>query len=315
MSNAHRPDWSVGFYLPAVTVNYPGSYMKSKYNNRYTVFAAIVVIAGIIFLIVNKDPQPSTISSDNSAAARIVKAAETPVKPQSAQAVEKAEAFSNAESKARPIVAGPHKSHDPHSSLTAEKHIQVALQHKQEGRMFEAIQSLSMAIPKYSDNKDLYAVRASFYMEQGQPAAALQDLQQALMLAPDDTSLLINRAQGYRQFGQIREALADLNKAISLNPDLLAARFNRGAIYYSSGDYQLALEDFDQCIAIDPHIAGPYFNRASTKQALGDTAGAKNDLNRFIQLSDSVQWKSTAQDLLKRWEKDEASKAVEAPKS
>ena len=288
--------------------------MKSI-NNRYTVLAAFVVIAGLIFIFVKQEPQHGTNRSDNSADAATRKAVVAPDKPQLAQAVEKTETFSNAESKARPIVAGPHKSHDPHSSLTAEKHIQVALQHKQEGRMFEAIQSLSMAIPKYSDNKDLYAVRASLYMEQGQPAAALQDLQQALKLAPDDAVLLTNRAQVYRQFGQIREALTDLNKAISLNPDLLPARFNRGAIYYSSGDYQLALEDFDLCVAIDPHVAGPYFNRASTKQELGDTVGAKNDLNRFIQLSDSEQWKSTAQDLLKRWEKDEASKAVEVPKT
>ncbi|MEN8712576.1 MAG: tetratricopeptide repeat protein [Arenicellales bacterium] len=288
--------------------------MKSI-NNRYTVLAAFVVITGLIFIFVKQEPQHGTNSSDNSADATTSKAVVAPDKPQPAQAVGKTETFSNAESKTRPIVAGPHKSHDPHSSLTAEKHIQVALQHKQEGRMFEAIQSLSMAIPKYSDNKDLYAVRASLYMEQGQPAAALQDLQQALKLAPDDAVLLTNRAQVYRQFGQIREALTDLNKAISLNPDLLPARFNRGAIYYSSGDYQLALEDFDQCVAIDPHVAGPYFNRASTKQELGDTVGAKNDLNRFIQLSDSEQWKSTAQDLLKRWEKDEASKAVEVPKT
>ena len=180
--------------------------------------------------------------------------------------------------------------------------------------MFEAIQSLSMAIPKYSDNKDLYAVRASLYLEQGQPAAALQDLQMALKLDPEDPALLTNRAQVYRQFGQIREALIDLNKAINLSPNLLAARFNRGAIYYSSEDYQLALEDFDQCVAIDPHVAGPYFNRASTKQELGDTVGAKNDLNRFIQLSDSEQWKSTAQDLLQRWEKDEARKQLKHQK-
>lgn len=288
--------------------------MKSI-DNRYTIIAAIVIIAGLLFLFIKQEPQHGTNSSDNSAAATSGKAVVAPDKPQTTQAVEKAEAFSNAESKTRPVVAGPHKSHDPHSSLTAEKHVQVALQHKLEGRMFEAIQSLSMAIRKYSDNKDLYAVRASLYMEQGQPAAALQDLQQALTLAPDDAALLTNRAQVYRQFGQIREALDDLNQAISLKPDLLAARFNRGAIYYSSGDYQLALEDFDQCVAIDPHVAGPYFNRASTKQELGDTVGAMNDLNRFIQLSDSEQWKSTAQDLLKRWEKDEDNKTVAAPGS
>jgi len=180
--------------------------------------------------------------------------------------------------------------------------------------MFEAIQSLSMAIAKYSDNVDLYAVRASLYMEQGKPAAALQDFSRHwslhLMMPPYWLT-----GQVYRQFGQIAEALADLDKAIKINPDLLPARFNRGANYYSSGEYKRALEDFDQCIVIDPHEAGPYFNRASIKQALGDAVGAKNDLNRFIQLSSSEQWKSTARELLIRWEKDDSSTANEVPKS
>ena len=34
-----------------------------------------------------------------------------------------------------PFRAGAHGSYDPHSKLTAEKHIQVALKHRDEGRM------------------------------------------------------------------------------------------------------------------------------------------------------------------------------------
>ena len=143
--------------------------MKNKYINGYTVTAAIIVITALLFFSANDEPNDSAdnILNNNSSNSPTFVAG---------QASETANAFPAASKESRPIVAGPHKSHDPHSSLTAEKHIQVALQHKQEGRMFEAIQSLSMAIAKYSDNVDLYAVRASLYMEQGKPAAALQDL-------------------------------------------------------------------------------------------------------------------------------------------
>ena len=195
---------------------------------------------------------------------------------------------------------GPHGVYDPHAALTPEKHIQVALQHKQEGRLSEAMSTLTRAILQYGDNKDLYAVRGSIFLEQGQPTEALSDLEKALKLDPDDSELLTNRAQVYRQFGQIAQALTDLNRAIELNPELVAARFNRGAIYYSSEDFEQALSDFDQCIAIDPHAAAPYFNRASTKHALGDVDGARQDLERFIQLSDNEQWKATARDLMQR---------------
>lgn len=208
---------------------------------------------------------------------------------------------------------GPHGAYDPHAALTPEKHIQVALQHQQEGRTSEAIRTLTMAILQYANNKDLYAVRGSIFLEQEQHTEALSDLEKALKIAPDDSALLTNRAQVYRQFGQIEQALADLNKAIEISPDLVAARFNRGAIHYSSEEFEKALSDFDQCIAIDPHAAGPYFNRASARHALGDVAGARQDLERFIQLSENEQWKSTARDLLQRW--NTADNNTEAPES
>ncbi len=201
--------------------------------------------------------------------------------------------------------SGAHGAYDPHSSLTPEKHIQVALQHKQEGRMPEAMRTLSMAIMQHSGYKDLYAIRGSLYLEQGKPTEALIDFEKGLKIAPKDSALLTNRAQVYRQFGQIEQALADLNRALDVQPDLVAARFNRGAIYYSSGDFELALVDFNQCVAINPHSEAPYFNRASTKYALNDIAGAREDLERFIQLSQNEEWRSTARELLERWNADD----------
>lgn len=198
--------------------------------------------------------------------------------------------------------AGPHGAYDPHSTLSPEQHIQVALQHQQEGRMSAALDTLSIAISRHADSKDLYAVRGSLYLEKGKAAAALSDFNHALAIAPDDATLLTNRAQALRQFGRIGEALSDLNRAVEIDPDLLAARFNRGAIYYSSREFDKALIEFDQCIAIDPHLPGPYFNRASTRHELGNTPGAKADMDRFIQLSGNDEWKQSAQELLKRWD-------------
>ena len=209
--------------------------------------------------------------------------------------------------------AGPHGAYDPHATLTLEKHIQVALQHKQEGRLNEAMRTLTMAILQHGDNKELYAVRGSIYLEQGQATEALGDIEKALKIDPDDSELLTNRAQVYRQFGQIQQALADLNRAIELNPELVAARFNRGAIYYSSEEFEQALHDFDQCIATDPHTAAPYFNRASANHALGDVAAARADLERFIQLSENEQWKATARELLQRWDATENEQNTAAP--
>lgn len=197
---------------------------------------------------------------------------------------------------------GAHGSHNPHAKLTPEMHVQVALQHKAEGRMGEAFKELDLAISTNNMSAELFAVRGSFYLEQNNVTQALSDFESALKIAPDSPVILTNRAQVYRQFGRISEALRDLDKAIKLNPDLMAAYFNRGAIHYSSGEYKLALKDFDTCIAIDPHAAGPYFNRASSKDASGDRQGAIEDIKHFMEMTDNSQWKTTAQQLLEKWQ-------------
>jgi tetratricopeptide (TPR) repeat protein len=196
----------------------------------------------------------------------------------------------------------PHGQHDPHSKLSAEQQINVALQHQAEGRPELALATLDQAIGRYPQNARLLAVRGSLYLQQGRVTEALKDLEVAVSLDPDDASALVNRAQAYRQFGRIGEALADLDRALALQPDLLPARFNRGAIRYSSGEFVAALEDFDYCVALDPHDAAPYFNRAATRDALGDRPGAVTDLERFLQLTENPQWRDTASDLLAQWQ-------------
>ena len=198
--------------------------------------------------------------------------------------------------------SGAHGSKHPHAKLSPQKQVQIALQHKAEGRTGEAFRSLDEAISRNPLSAELFAVRGSLFLEKQDISQALSDFESALKLAPDSAAILTNRAQAYRHFGRISEALQDLDKAIQLNPDLLAARFNRGSIHYSSGDFQQALQDFDACVAIDPHAAGPYFNRASSKDALGDREGAILDIKRFIEIAGQSSWKETAEKLLKQWE-------------
>ncbi len=221
------------------------------------------------------------------------------------------------ESEALPSIrsGGAHGRKDPHSKLTPEMHIQVALRHKAEGRPGEAMRSLDMAIRNNPFSPELFAVRGSFYLERKNVSAALNDFESALKLAPDSAAILTNRAQAYRHFGRIGEALHDLDRAIELSPDLLAAYFNRGAIHYSSNSFELALQDFDSCIAIDPHQAGPYFNRAATRDALGDRTGAIEDMKRFMEIASDSSWQDAGQQLLDKWQSDSAEEQADSSNS
>lgn len=197
---------------------------------------------------------------------------------------------------------GAHGAEDPHALLTANKHIAVAMQHRAEGRMHEALMVLNQALLKFPENADILGVRGGFYLEMGEYSRSLSDTEAALAKQSDNPKLLNNRAQLYRQFGRIEESLKDLSRALELDPDLVAARFNRGAVYYSSGDFEMAIADFEHCIAVDPHTPAPYFNRASAFYQLGKTGDAVKDLHRFMELADNQQWKDTAQELLDQWD-------------
>jgi len=212
-----------------------------------------------------------------------------------------------------PVTSGrPHGgTYDPHARLDPETQIRIALQHKAEGRLREALNVLSMAIDGHPDQARLYAVRGSLLLEAGRVAPALADLERAVRLDPDDAEALTNRAQAYRRFGRIDQALTDLDHALEIAPDLLAARFNRGTMRYGAGDYQGALEDFDRCVALDQYLPGPYFNRASVRDALGDKEGAIADLDRFLRISRNETWNDQARQLRRVLE--DPAKAPVAP--
>ena len=198
--------------------------------------------------------------------------------------------------------SGPHGAYDPHVKLSPEKQIQVALQHRQEGRMNEALAALEQALKQYPDHARLNLIRGSLRLESGNVALALVDLERAVKLDPKDPSAWVNRAQAYRRFGRNKAALKDLEEAIKVAPDMVAARFNRGTMLFDSGKNKLALKDFDHCIAVDPHNPGAYFNRAVVYQSMGKKANALSDMQRFIQLAKDEGWKKSANDIIKQWQ-------------
>ncbi|MGB5709154.1 MAG: tetratricopeptide repeat protein [Arenicellales bacterium] len=195
----------------------------------------------------------------------------------------------------------PHGAYDPHKTLTSDQHITVALQHKAEGRMALAIDTLTQALASQGENFRLLAVRSSLLLESGQLSEALRDMNAALVLAPEEAGLLVNRAEVYRQFGRTAEAMADLDQAVSVNDTMVAAYFNRGTLHYQNGDHEKALKDFNRCIEINPHAAGPYFNRAAVLDIMGQQEDAIADIRHFMDLIDNEEWRQKAEELLQSW--------------
>ncbi len=196
--------------------------------------------------------------------------------------------------------SGAHGRRDPHAGLDSERRVEVALRHRAEGRLAEAMIELDKAVAS-AEAAPALAVRGSLHLEQGRVAAALEDLNRSLRLEPDNAETLTNRALALRRFRRDQEALADLDRALSLAPDLIAARFNRGALRFERGDFTAAAADFDHCLAVDPHAAGCLFNRAMTRDAAGDRATAIDDMSRFLDLTTNESWRLVANQQLEQW--------------
>ncbi|MES9860150.1 MAG: tetratricopeptide repeat protein [Candidatus Thiodiazotropha sp. LLP2] len=192
---------------------------------------------------------------------------------------------------------------NPHTALSAEQQISVAMQHAENGRMEQALDVLTRAIITTPDDADLIGTRGSLLLTQDRVFDALVDLEKAVTLAPENALLLVNRSQAYRKFNRYQEAMADLDMAITLSPKLVPAHFNRGTLLYADARYKEALADFDVCIEAAPGNAGPYFNRAITRDALDDQAGATIDMNKFIELADNPEWIKVAQETMAAWAK------------
>ena len=191
---------------------------------------------------------------------------------------------------------------DPHIALAPDQHVRVALQHRSEGRIAEALVVLDQAIVKFPENAQLYGVRSDIRRHNRDLSGALGDMEKAVQLDPNDALYLVGRSQLYLRFERLKAAEEDLNKAIELKPDLVAARFNRGTLYAHNGDYEKALIDLDACIAADPHLPAPYFNRGSVNYNMGRKDAAVADIEHFIKLAEGKEsWVSSAKDLLRAW--------------
>ncbi|OOY41398.1 hypothetical protein BOV91_11695, partial [Solemya velum gill symbiont] len=198
---------------------------------------------------------------------------------------------------------------EPQTALTPEEHIRLALQHRGEGRIAEALAVLDEAITIYPENAQLHGVRSDMRRHNRDYSGALDDMEKAVSIDPEDALYLVGRSQLYLRYKRFAEAEADLSRAIELKPDLVAARFNRGTLYAHNGDYDKALVDLDACIAADPHLPAPYFNRGSVNYNMGRKEQAVADIERFIELAaGNESWVASAKDLLRAWNDAEAAK-------
>lgn len=134
--------------------------------------------------------------------------------------------------------------------------------------------------------------------QNGRLQDALQDLSMSIQLHPKYHLAYVNRGNTYFSLGKNDEAMADYNKALELKPDYPESFGNRGSVYFQQQRYDLAMSDYNKAIELKKYYPDAYLNRAVTYSVLNKHDLAKTDYDTYIgMVSDNAKawhWRGLA---------------------
>jgi len=133
---------------------------------------------------------------------------------------------------------------------------------------------LNSEIEQQPENYQLYAQRASLFLEQGKLDPAFRDLSKALEINPDDAGLYVILADIYFVMGNKDNSISALKKAIKLNPESEIPLTKLAELYLLTGEYDKSIFFADRSLIIDVNNAEPYYYKGMALLETYDTANA-----------------------------------------
>ena len=140
------------------------------------------------------------------------------------------------------------------AGTTPEKLLRIASQHRDAGRVAEAIAAYEEALALRPDLPNSWYNLARLQRRAGRFEAALASYAQALrrgVAEPEEVHL--NRGVIYADdLARSEAAEAELNAALALNPRYLPALLNLGNLHEDRGDREGARSAYERALAIEP---------------------------------------------------------------
>jgi tetratricopeptide (TPR) repeat protein len=157
-----------------------------------------------------------------------------------------------------------------------------------------AISDYTKAIELNPGNGELYARRASIYVEIKKDQLAIADYTKAILLSNEDDvrNNYFERGQIYYRLDDYQKAIADFNRAYSASDECISGYAadicqNRGIAKLESGDIRGALVDFERLIKQGYTSPETYYYRGLAKQNLGNQEGAKQDYQAILNAAET----------------------------
>ena len=169
----------------------------------------------------------------------------------------------------------------------ARAYLVLAVAYYKEGRLEQAIETVTRALDIKPHYASAYSNLATFYEIKGDRERALSNYDRAIMEDQSLSDAYFGRANVRASLGQYDAALVDYTRSIALRSAHADVYLNRANVYTLLNRIDEAVQDYSMAIRLRPDNASAYFNRGLSHYARSDAAAGELDMRKACELGNA----------------------------
>lgn len=138
----------------------------------------------------------------------------------------------------------------------------------------DIVNNLSERILEDENNYELYAERATVFLDQGKIDPAFRDINKAISLKPKDPNLYVILSDIYFVLGNKENSISSLKKSASLDVKNPIPLIKLSELYLMTKEYDKAHLFADRAISLNINASKPYYYKGIAFLEINDTANA-----------------------------------------
>lgn len=144
--------------------------------------------------------------------------------------------------------------------LTPDLAFQLAMGHRQAGRLAEAEALLRQIVAVQANLSHAWHQLGLVVLQLGRPAESVEFIKQAIVLRPGDAAAYSDLGVAYNYLGDREEAIASFQRSLQLQPNAAHTQRNLGDALLAAGRSEEAIAAYRKAIAMSPTEAAASYN-------------------------------------------------------